>query len=262
MQIKKQVKELGGLFLWSLDGSCTHYLHQGPEFRNRMVPTDSSMLFSELRQAFQNKLHIVHPQWLVECSKASKRLPETEYPPHFTPRNGYISHNSSNRVGTDFEGCDESLQSLMDKSFSASTERNKRPRVTISIKPSTSSLFNTPIDATENTAGVCKENITPPTENTSTTLNAPKDIGKAMCIVLTAVTGQERTALRYKLSRIISKMQSKNDQLIDNMVIAPAGDKWLPQCTHLIAPRLSATEKVLAAIASGDTWYPQDKSIR
>lgn len=70
------VTELGGIFVWSYDSTCTHYLHQG-----NMVEES----FREFKMVRQHGKWIVSPWWLVRSQEAGRKLPETSFPHTFNP---------------------------------------------------------------------------------------------------------------------------------------------------------------------------------
>lgn len=61
--------------MWTFDASCTHYIHESATLGNS---------FQELRQVQKANKHVVHPEWLLQCSKQGARLPETMFP--FVPK--------------------------------------------------------------------------------------------------------------------------------------------------------------------------------
>lgn len=70
------VTELGGVFVWSYDRTCTHYLHQGN------IEEES---FREFKLVRQHGKWIVSPWWLARCKEARKRLPEIKFPHTHVP---------------------------------------------------------------------------------------------------------------------------------------------------------------------------------
>lgn len=70
-ELSNLIESLGGIFLWSFDRTCTHYLHQG-----KLVDE----AFKEFRQARQWEKFIVSPWWVVKCKDIGKRIDESLYP--------------------------------------------------------------------------------------------------------------------------------------------------------------------------------------
>lgn len=75
-EIHDLVTELGGIFVWSYDRTCTHYIHQGN------VAEES---FREFKLVRQQGKWIVSPWWLIRCKEARQRLSEMRYPHTFVP---------------------------------------------------------------------------------------------------------------------------------------------------------------------------------
>ena len=70
-ELSNLIESLGGIFLWSFDRTCTHYLHQGK------LPDEA---FKEFRQARQWDKLIVSPWWVIKCKESGKRVDESQYP--------------------------------------------------------------------------------------------------------------------------------------------------------------------------------------
>jgi hypothetical protein len=70
------VASLGGVFVWSYDSSCTHYIHQGN------VEEESFREFRVVRQAGK---WIVSPHWLREIRSTGRKAAESLYPHTFVP---------------------------------------------------------------------------------------------------------------------------------------------------------------------------------
>lgn len=67
---------MGGLFVWSFDVSCTHYIHQST------IENDS---FDEFQRAIKSGKAVVSPHWLWRCKEERRRLPESLFPHTFNP---------------------------------------------------------------------------------------------------------------------------------------------------------------------------------
>ena len=70
------VCEMGGIFVWSYDTSCTHYIHQG---------NMEEEMFREFRLVRQHGKWIVSPYWLLKSKEEGKKLPEVDFPHMFNP---------------------------------------------------------------------------------------------------------------------------------------------------------------------------------
>lgn len=70
-ELSALVESLGGVFLWSFDRSCTHYLHQGKV---------AEEAFKEFKQARQWDKFIVSPWWVFKCKEQGMKVDEARYP--------------------------------------------------------------------------------------------------------------------------------------------------------------------------------------
>ena len=70
-QLHDAVIELGALFVWTYDSSCTHYIHAG------VLPEE---LFQEFKVVSKAGKHIVHPVWIEKCKETRGRVLERDYP--------------------------------------------------------------------------------------------------------------------------------------------------------------------------------------
>lgn len=70
-ELSSVIESLGGIFLWSFDRNCTHYLHQG-----NLVDE----AFKEFKQARQWDKFIVSPWWILKCKESNIRLDESLFP--------------------------------------------------------------------------------------------------------------------------------------------------------------------------------------
>lgn len=70
-ELSALIESLGGVFLWSFDRSCTHYLHQGKL---------AEEAFKEFKQARQWEKFIVSPWWVAKCKEKGERVEEARYP--------------------------------------------------------------------------------------------------------------------------------------------------------------------------------------
>ncbi|RKP36177.1 hypothetical protein BJ085DRAFT_39125 [Dimargaris cristalligena] len=69
-------RRMGAHVVWSLNDSCTHYIHQG----NRVQET-----FKEFKQARGMHKLIVSPWWLYRCLEEGRRLSVSGFPHTFNP---------------------------------------------------------------------------------------------------------------------------------------------------------------------------------
>lgn len=70
-ELSSVIESLGGVFLWSFDRNCTHYLHQG---------NLKEEAFKEFKQARQWEKFIVSPWWIFKCKEMEQKVDELMYP--------------------------------------------------------------------------------------------------------------------------------------------------------------------------------------
>lgn len=99
-ELSNMIESLGGIFLWSFDRTCTHYLHQGK------LPDEA---FKEFRQARQWDKFIVSPWWVIKSKEIGKRLDESQYP-HTYKEMGADESVAEIKVDTEITKNSQSLQ--------------------------------------------------------------------------------------------------------------------------------------------------------
>lgn len=240
------VTTLGGTFLWTYDGSCTHYLHQGNQVEES---------FKEFRVARHSGKKIVSPAWLDACKEERKRLPEDEFP-HFYP------NNASDLVKAKKEEVPiPRVPSVPVLPIDTGHER----RASIAVEPPVDvpETFAATLDLALPVNGLRKTNrvVTyagincsddedarpvpvPTVDRPSSTegisqgaLGLTLDDSKTRRFMLSAVTASEKTLLTEHLKSLGASI---SDQV-----------EWDSTVTHLVVKQVTKSEKYLAACAAG-----------
>ncbi|TPP62055.1 hypothetical protein FGIG_11559 [Fasciola gigantica] len=96
VELNGVAKQLGGDFKWTYDPQiCTHIVaeYQNEDGRTPyrvndqtpVTPSPQPNLYADVLAAKQDGRCLVHPRWLTACLAASRRLPESEFPPGPSP---------------------------------------------------------------------------------------------------------------------------------------------------------------------------------
>lgn len=101
------IESLGGVFLWSFDRNCTHYLHQG---------NLKEEAFKEFKQARQWDKFIVSPWWVFKCKEMKEKVDELTYP--HTYKDTSSCSNEENLVEPSASASDKDNNFSSDKNIS------------------------------------------------------------------------------------------------------------------------------------------------
>ena len=205
--------ELGALFVWTYDSSCTHYIHAG-------VLQDE--LFQEFKVVRKAGKYIVHPAWLETCKEMRGRVSERDYP-----------HTHNNEHAKRHEHEEES------SAFPLHVKRFSPPPQVDQV------LMVAQEQQTPNQASY-KPVQPPPTQSTelATTFaqqSTPVTHQSTMddkLFVVSGVTSSERSSLKYRILKLGASLSR-------------TADLWDPLATHLLCTKPSGSEKFFAAMASG-----------
>lgn len=182
-QLHDAVVELGALFVWTYDSSCTHYIHAG------VLPQES---FQEFRVVSKAGKHIVHPAWIEKCREVRGRVSEGEYP--HTYNNEPIKRDFEEKIGN---------FPLQVKRFSPPPQLD---RVTNAHGPGTfNQLTYKPVQATSPPSPDLAATLPPQSSPTTHPLTDGR------LFVLSGVTSSVRSALKYRISKLGASLSRTAD---------------------------------------------------
>lgn len=237
-ELSAVVESLGGIFLWSFDRTCTHYLHQGK------LPDEA---FKEFRQARQWDKFIVSPWWVVKCKESGTRVDESQYPHTYKESTDEPISEPINIVntGNDVTGHENNSQSHPVNNSQSNPTNNsqqnnldwnaimaERKAQEFLLKPG-SKTFN--IEA----HSVFVKSQPQSLETSTPSITAAKQ--QKYQVVFSGYTSTEK-------SELIKIIQSRSDLILakDDEII-----EWDPKRTILICNALNFTEKIFSACATG-----------
>lgn len=226
-ELSHLIESLGGVFLWSFDQTCTHYLHQG-----KLIDE----AFKEFKQARQWDKFIVSPWWIVKCKENGKRLDEFQFPHTFKPT------SETSEMSEKITRIDDDKTELQVKNPTSQTNLDwnaimaQRKAQELLLRPG-SKTFNI-----EGHPAFLKSNQE--TNSTKLTLNTLiNTLPHQYKIVFSGYNSTEKA----ELIKIISNKPE----------FRAIGDEetfeWNPKSTILICQSLNFTEKIFSACATG-SW--------
>lgn len=240
-ELSTLIESLGGVFLWSFDRSCTHYLHQGKL---------AEEAFKEFKQARQWNKFIVSPWWIVKCKESGKRLDETKFPHTYKEENSCATSTNTDTgdMMTDVTSHSNSLPvPAVDKTATTTTiitntavsldwdsimaERRAQEFL---LRPG-SKTFN----IESHPAFIKSENSKIMTSGTLPE-SSPSSKSIKYKVVFSGYSSAEKTEL-LKLIENRSDLEVQDDDHVD----------WNPKKTILICNTLNFTEKTFSACATG-----------
>lgn len=203
---------MGGLFVWSFDVSCTHYVHQGT------IENDS---FDEFQRVVKSGKAIVSPHWLWKCKEERRRLPESLFLHTFNP-NKRMLEPSIPPLAT-------SAGYAVDSMALPSSARSNLPRFTYDMSSPV-------LDA---------ELAGPQTAESKPALAADPP----RLFIFSGITAAQRTAFKYRLAKLNAATAKSAEQwdpeathllctrpsASEKVFAAIASGAWLLKCDYLEA---------------------------
>lgn len=224
-ELFEMVTSLGGTLLWTLDPSCTHYLHQGNQ------PEEA---FREFRIARHCGKQIVSPWWIQACKEAGRRLPEKDYPHTFNPNS---SSEESAKKAVDEQQARllpiEETPVEVPAGWAESLEEPSRGRKHIQYGP--------PDDHIDNL--VRSELPTPPKIDDDGTSDNGKTASTQKRLFMFSSIGLPE---KIRFPKILAQISPT-----DSACLFDSPSRWDPAITHLVTGSAQKTEKYLAACAAG-----------
>ena len=238
-ELSALIESLGGIFLWSFDRTCTHYLHQGKL---------ADEAFKEFRQARQWDKFIVSPWWVIKCKESGKRLDELIYPhtykeasedPISETVNNYSVNNSSQPqvvFGSQpaAQATDGSQPQMQSQNLDWNAIMAERKAQEFLLRPG-SKTFNI-----EAHSAFTKSTMTS-TASTIATQTASVSVKQKYQIVFSGYTSAEKSELIKAVSSRTDLKLIRDDETVE----------WNPKKTILICNALNFTEKIFSACATG-----------
>lgn len=214
-ELSSIVESLGGIFLWSFDRSCTHYLHQG------MVADEA---FKEFKQARQWDKFIVSPWWVMKCREQGTLLDEALFPHTYkeTTNDDDDDGSSSNLMITSpVEDKIDWDRILAEKRAQESLLRPGSKTFNIDLHPHHSQDF--------------------PMDSSAKGQNPQQPVVIKYKVLFSGFTSAERAELMHLASNRSDLQILPEDEPIE----------WNPRQTLLICNSLNFTEKIFSACATG-----------
>ena len=233
-ELSDLIESLGGIFLWSFDRTCTHYLHQGKL---------ADEAFKEFKQARQWDKFIVSPWWVIKCKDGGRKLDELQYPHTFkneTSTENTTTSNSNSSTSSDTKDTPENIPgNTLSQSHSQTTNLDwdaimaERKAQEFLLRPG-SKTFNIESHVKSLTDQSTKSTTFKPT-GTHTHLTPRYKI------VFSGYTSAEKSELIKLASNRPEFRVVPDDEAVE----------WNRKSTLLICNSLNFTEKIFSACASG-----------
>lgn len=236
-ELSSLVESLGGVFLWSFDRNCTHYLHQGKL---------ADEAFKEFKQARQWGKHIISPFWVVKCKETGRRLDELQFPHTYKENDDTVTLNSqiiepeTESQTPQPQAKDRHSQPQSQTNINWDAIMEGREADAFILKPGSKNYFN--IDAHpafQEQAG---------TYNNRSETQTPKVIKPSQTAAskFKVVFSGYSSGDKAELVKLINTSRPDLKVIPDDEII-----KWDPKTTILICNSLNFTEKIFSACATG-----------
>jgi hypothetical protein len=226
-ELFEMVTSLGGTLLWTLDPSCTHYLHQGNQ---------AEEAFREFRIARHCGKQIVSPWWIQACREAGRRLDERDYPHTHNPH-ACGAREAADRRRVDDATLDprrlpaEEAPVEVPAGWAESLEEPSRGRKHIQ--------YGAPDDTVSEASR--SELPTPPRAD-----DDAAETGKAASVPRVFMFSSIGLPEKIRFPKILDRLSPA-----DGACLFDSPSRWDPAITHLVTGAAQKTEKYLAACAAG-----------
>ena len=232
-ELSDMIESLGGVFLWSFDRTCTHYLHQGKL---------ADEAFKEFKQARQWDKLIVSPWWVVKCQESGRRVDELQYPHTFKNADTSEMRESDSRdietnaTNNPVEPSNKTAQAQTNNlDWDAIIAERKAQELLLRPGSKTFNIESHPAFTKASDPG------NKPAIEPSIRKNLSSSMNPRYKLIFSGYTGAERSELAKLVSNRPEFRIPPEDEAVE----------WNPKSTLLICNSLNFTEKIFSACATG-----------